>query len=188
MFAGGGPWLREVDADFARTDNGAIRRSSRRDTMISKTDHAEPARADWSTLIPHKGAMCLLDDVVAWNPDAIHARSDSHRDPANPLRSDDRLRALHLCEYGAQAMAVHGGLVARAAGGKAEPGFLVSLRAVELAVDCIDNLPGAIDVHAERLLGGEGSWQYAFRVEHAGVTLASGRAAVIAARQPADAT
>ena len=74
------------------------------------------------------------------------------------------------------------------AGAKAEPGFLVSLRAVELTVDRIDDLPGSLDVHAERLFGGEGSWQYAFRVEHAGVTLASGRAAVIAAVQPADAS
>lgn len=148
------------------------------------TDKAVPPRSDWSVLIPHQGAMCLLDDVVAWNEGAIHARSASHRDPANPLRSDGRLRALHLCEYGAQAMAVHGGLVAREAGGKAEPGFLVSLRAVELAVDRIDDLPDSIDVHAERLLGGEGSWQYAFRVEHAGRLLVSGRAAVIAAQSP----
>ena len=152
------------------------------------TDKAVPPRSDWSTLIPHQGAMCLLDEVVEWSGHAIHARSASHRDPANPLRSDGRLRALHLCEYGAQAMAVHGGLVARAAGGKAEPGFLVSLRQVALVVDRIDDLPGAIDVHAERLLGGEGSWQYAFRVERAGVTIASGRAAVIAAQKPAGAT
>ena len=156
--------------------------------MPAMTNHAAPPRSDWSALIPHQGVMCLLDEVVGWGDGAIHARSDSHRDPTNPLRSDGRLRALHLCEYGAQAMAVHGGLVARAAGGKAEPGFLVSLRAVELAVDRIDDLPGPIDVHAERLLGGEGSWQYAFRIEHAGVMLASGRAAVIAAQLPADAT
>jgi len=61
----------------------------------------------------------------------------------------------------------------------------VSLRAVELAVERVDDLPGEIDVHAERLLGGEGSWQYAFRIEHAGRLLASGRAAVIAAPSPA---
>lgn len=153
--------------------------------MPAVTDRTLPPRSDWSSLIPHQGAMCLLDEIVAWNAGAIHARSESHRDPANPLRSDGRLRALHLCEYGAQAMAVHGGLVAREAGGRAEPGFLVSLRAVELAVERVDDLPGAIDVHAERLLGGEGSWQYAFRIEHAGRLLASGRAAVIAAQSPA---
>jgi predicted hotdog family 3-hydroxylacyl-ACP dehydratase len=137
-------------------------------------------RSDWSSLIPHQGSMCLLDEVMGWTDDAIHMRSVSHTDPDHPLRSDDRLRALHLCEYGAQAMAVHGGLLARAAGGIAAPGFLVSLRAVELHVDRVDDLAGFIDVYAERLLGGEGSWQYAFRVEHAGVLLARGRAAVMA--------
>ena len=126
--------------------------------------------------------MCLLDEVVAWTDDAIHARSRSHRRADNPLRSDGRLRAVHLCEYGAQAMAVHGGLVARAAGGVAAPGFLVSLRAVELAVARIDDLPDALDVHAEKLLGERNGWQYAFRIEHAGIVLARGRAAVLAQR------
>jgi len=134
----------------------------------------------WRELIPHKGTMCLLDEVVAWTDEAIHARSRSHRREDNPLRSDGRLRAVHLCEYGAQAMAVHGGLVARAAGGVAAPGFLVSLRAVELEVARIDDLEHALDVHAERLLGSDASWQYAFRIEHAGVVIARGRAAVMA--------
>jgi len=136
----------------------------------------------WQTLIPHQGAMCLLDDVVAWDNDTIHARSGSHRRGDNPLRSDGQLRAVHLCEYGAQAMAVHGGLVARASGQVASPGFLVSLRAVELEVPRIDDLPGPIEVYAERLLGSETGWQYAFRIEHAGRVIARGRAAVLAAR------
>lgn len=140
------------------------------------------AKSDWASLIPHREAMCLLEEVVAWDAERIHARSDTHRDPAHPLRSDGKLRAVHLCEYGAQAMAVHGGLLARAAGERAAPGFLVSLRAVDLHVERFDDLPGPLDVHAERLLGGDGGWQYAFRVEHAGAVLASGRAAVIAER------
>jgi predicted hotdog family 3-hydroxylacyl-ACP dehydratase len=125
--------------------------------------------------------MCLLDDVVDWDATSIHARSASHVRVGNPLRSDGGLRALHLCEYGAQAMAVHGGLLARSAGDVAAPGYLVSLRDVDLRVARIDDLAGTLDVHAERLLGGDGSWQYAFRVEHAGATIASGRAAVIVA-------
>jgi predicted hotdog family 3-hydroxylacyl-ACP dehydratase len=134
----------------------------------------------WRTLIPHQGAMCLIDDIVAWDENAIHARSRSHQRIDNPLRSDGRLRALHLCEYGAQAMAVHDGLLARAAGSSAAPGFLVSLRAVELAVARVDDLPDALDIHAEKLGGGETGWQYLFRIEHAGVEIARGRAAVLA--------
>jgi predicted hotdog family 3-hydroxylacyl-ACP dehydratase len=135
----------------------------------------------WQALIPHQGSMCLLDEVVAWDANTIHARSRSHLRADNPLRSDERLRAVHLCEYGAQAMAVHGGLLAREAGGVAAPGLLVSLRAVELMVERVDDLDGVLDIYGEKLVGSDASWQYAFRIEHEGVVIARGRAAVLAA-------
>ena len=143
-------------------------------------------KSHWAHLIPLRDAMCLLDTVVAHDDARLHARTASHRRIDNPLRSDGRLRALHLCEYGAQAMAVHGALTAQAAGTRAQPGVLVSLRAVELHVARIDDLPGDLDVHAGRLLAGDTSWQYAFRVEHAGVLLAQGRAAVMVAPATGD--
>jgi predicted hotdog family 3-hydroxylacyl-ACP dehydratase len=70
-------------------------------------------KSDWAHLIPHQGGMCLLDCVIEWSDQRIHARTDSHRSTDNPLRSDGILRAVHLCEYGAQSMAVHGALLAR---------------------------------------------------------------------------
>ena len=136
-------------------------------------------RADILTLIPHQGAMCLWDEVVDWNAHSIRLRAHSHRDPAHPLRSDGRLRAIHLCEYGAQAMAVHGGLRARVAGGVAKPGMLVALRGAELHVGRIDDLPHALECEAEVLVEAEGSQQYAFSIRHAGTLLAEGRAAVM---------
>ena len=68
-------------------------------------------------LIPHQGAMCLWEEVVAWDQARIRLRTRSHADPDNPLCGDGMagermLRAVHLCEYGAQAMAVHGALLA----------------------------------------------------------------------------
>jgi predicted hotdog family 3-hydroxylacyl-ACP dehydratase len=86
------------------------------------------SRHDIEAMIPHKGAMCLWDEVVDWDAQRIRLRSAGHRDAAHPLRSDDRLRAVHLCEYGAQAMAVHGGLRGAAAGGEPKVGFLASAR------------------------------------------------------------
>lgn len=130
-------------------------------------------------LIPHQGAMCLWDEVVEWDAERIELRAYHHRDPDHPLRSDGRLRAIHLCEYGAQAMAVHGGLQASAAGGRARPGVLVALRDIELHVARIDDLPGALEGRAELLAVGAGSQQYAFRILHAGALLAEGRAAVM---------
>src|SRR3954454_17134915 len=121
--------------------------------QIEITPNPANSTEAWQALIPHTGAMCLLDDVIAWSDTTLHARTNSHRCADNPLRRDGVLRALHLCEYGAQAMAVHGGLIARASGHVAAPGFLVSLRAIELRIARIDNLAGLLDVHAEQLLG-----------------------------------
>jgi predicted hotdog family 3-hydroxylacyl-ACP dehydratase len=132
------------------------------------------------SLIPHAGSMCLLERVIEWDAEHIILATATHRSSTNPLRSSGRLRALHLCEYGAQAMAVHGGLIARAAGKTAQPGFLVSLRDVKLNREYVDDLPGELSVRAERLMESMGSWQYGFAVSHDGELLAEGRAAVIA--------
>lgn len=138
------------------------------------------SREEIAALIPHQGLMCLWESVAAWDEDGILARSDGHRDPAHPLRGDAGLHAVHLCEYGAQLMAVHGGLLARARGGRARPGVLVALRGVELRAARIDDLPGALEGRARKLIAGEDSWQYEFEIFHAGELLASGRAAVMA--------
>ena len=130
-------------------------------------------------LVPHQGAMCLWDAVDAWDAQRIVLRAHNHRDLDHPLRSHDRLRALHLCEYGAQAMAVHGGLLARAGGGRARPGLLVALRGIDLQVDRIDDLAGDLVGTAEIIAAGDRSWQYAFRIVHGARLLAEGRAAVV---------
>ena len=137
-------------------------------------------KTDWAPLIPHAGSMCLLDAVLAWDEQTIHAISAGHTRADNPLRGPQGLHAMHLAEYGAQAMAVHGGLLAHAKGAQAaRPGRLVSLRDVNLFEEYVDRLDGQLDVHAECLYADDGGAQYAFRVEHHGRLLASGRAAVI---------
>lgn len=136
-------------------------------------------RHDIEAMIPHKGDMCLWDEVVDWDAQRIRLRSNGHRDAAHPLRSDGRLRAVHLCEYGAQAMAVHGSLRGAAAGGEPKVGFLVALRDVQLHVARIDDLPDALECEAELLAESAVSQQYAFRIVHAGNVVAEGRAAVM---------
>jgi predicted hotdog family 3-hydroxylacyl-ACP dehydratase len=136
-------------------------------------------RALIAQLIPHQGDMSLLDHVASWNETIIVATASSHRRMEHPLRDNGRLRAVHLCEYGAQAAALHGGLVARAAGSRAAPGYLVSLRGVSFACQRIDDLEGELQIRAELLLLDTGSWQYSFAASHAGDALASGRLAII---------
>jgi len=139
------------------------------------------AANDIAGLIPHQGGMCLLERVLEFDETHVRCATATHRDPDNPLRRDGRLSAVHLCEYGAQAMAVHGGLLARRAGVAARPGLLVSLRAVSFAIECADDLAGELVVEAERLVESEASWQYAFRITHDGVEVCAGRAAVMMA-------
>jgi predicted hotdog family 3-hydroxylacyl-ACP dehydratase len=142
-------------------------------------------KTDWAHLIPHAGTMCLLDAVLAWDERGIHAISAGHARADNPLRGPHGLHAVHLAEYGAQAMAVHGALLARARGNETvRPGRLVSLRDVQLFEEYVDRLDGQLDVHAECLYADDGGAQYAFRVEHRGRLLASGRAAVIHSLTP----
>ncbi|MEA5124958.1 hypothetical protein [Xanthomonas floridensis] len=132
-----------------------------------------------AALIPHQGAMCLWEEVVEWDAQRIVLRSRAHRDQAHPLRAAGRLRALHLCEYGAQAMAVHGGLLGRASGKPVRPGMLVALRGVELHVAYLEQLPEAIVCEAQVLMQGEDSQQYSFRLSHGEHLLAEGRATVM---------
>jgi predicted hotdog family 3-hydroxylacyl-ACP dehydratase len=131
------------------------------------------------TLVPHGGAMCLWDEVVDWDAQRIVLRSMGHRDPAHPLRNGGLLRAVQLCEYGAQAMAVHGGLLARERGGVAPPGMLVALRGIELHCARIDDLPGPLECEAEALIAGDNAQQYRFTIRHGDTLLAEGRAAVM---------
>lgn len=136
-------------------------------------------REQIAALIPHQGLMCLWDEVVAWDASSIHLRAQGHRDEHHPLRNGEQLHAVHLCEYGAQAMAVHGGLRAREAGATARPGLLVALRNVKLHVSRIDDLPGPIECHATVLIDSDSGWHYGFRLQHGGNLLAEGRAAVM---------
>jgi predicted hotdog family 3-hydroxylacyl-ACP dehydratase len=73
-------------------------------------------KAEIRTLIPHSDLMCLLDEVVHWDDRSIACTSNTHRDPANPLRRQGRMSAVHAFEYGAQATAVESRMPAREAG------------------------------------------------------------------------
>ncbi len=131
-----------------------------------------------TTLIPHAGTMCLLERIVHWDDSSVTLATTTHRNPDNPLATASGLRAIHLCEYGAQAMAVHGGLAADARGERALPGLLVSLRDVALHRDFVHELEGELLVEARRRHESDTAWQYEFRVTHAGKLLAQGRSTV----------
>ena len=144
--------------------------------------------------IPHHGSMCLLDRVLDWSESAIHCAANNHNDPNHPLRAHGRLSAACGIEYAAQAMAVHGALVA---GDQAVPsaapsavpsavpsaaprmGMLTSVRGVELQVPRLDDIDGELSVEARRLSGDSRAMAYEFSLRSGERVLLAGRATVI---------
>lgn len=135
-------------------------------------------RADIAARIPHQGSMCLLDRVAEWSPAGIRCLATSHRDPANPLRAEGRLGAACGIEYAAQAMAAHGALLAPPEAGP-RPGYLASVRGVELFVARLDDIEGDLTVSAEAISSDGNTVLYNFAVSAGDSRLLAGRAAVI---------
>lgn len=132
-------------------------------------------------LIPHAGSMCLLDSVLAWNEESITCISESHLRSDNPLQNDNSLSAVMLVEYGAQAMAVHGGLKAKEQNEVLHGGYLAALRNVNLTNKDISEISGPLRIEAQQLMAQGGSMIYEFKVcsDSSDEALASGRATVI---------
>lgn len=128
-----------------------------------------------AALIPHGGAMVLLDGIEDWGPSFILARTESHRHGDNPLRRAGRLHAIAAIELAGQAMAVHGRLI-----GDRVPkrGVLGSLRDLRLHTGRLDDIAGPIAVRAELLTGWGKACAYRFRLQAGDRLLVEGRAGV----------
>ncbi|MEJ1170015.1 hydroxymyristoyl-ACP dehydratase [Variovorax sp. CCNWLW235] len=136
-------------------------------------------RAGIAQRIPHSGSMCLLDRLERWDTESIHCSTRTHTQPDNPLRTAGGLLAPNAIEYAAQAMALHGGLLA-AEGSAPSAGFLASARSVRFSVARLDDVAGALQVQARRLSGDTNQILYEFAVTDSdGLMLAEGRAVVV---------
>lgn len=130
-------------------------------------------------LIPHAEKMCLLDGVIAWDAESARCISNTHGSLDNPLRENGQLAAVHAIEYAAQAMAVHGGLLAQKNGGHLPPGLLVAVRNVSLAKHTLDTLDAPLMVTVRLLFADGGNLIYRFTVDCAGAPVAEGRLTVV---------
>ena len=136
-------------------------------------------REEILTMIPHAGSMCLLDAVLAWDEVAVRCLSRRYRDRDNPLRrADGVLGAACGIELAAQAMAVHGRLIA-AETGPPPRGYLASLRDVKLRTGRLDPVEGDLTVDATRLMGDAQGAAYRFVLTVRGTELLSGQATVL---------
>lgn len=135
-------------------------------------------------LVPHSGAMVLLDRVLSADAEnlcaevTIHAGSVFYDAPSAGVGSWVGI------EYMAQAIAAHAGYLARLAGAPVKIGFLLGARRYEAQLPLfVDG--SVLHVHVQQALQGEnGLGAFECRIEMAGAVLAQ---ATITVFQPEDA-
>jgi predicted hotdog family 3-hydroxylacyl-ACP dehydratase len=133
-------------------------------------------------LVPHAGAMCLLERVTDWN-DTLILCAAAAPDASHPLARDGALPAVAACEYAAQATAVHGALLDGVDAPRA--GMLAKLMGIELHRACFPGTAAGITVRAELLSRMDRGCLYAFAVAADGEPVAAGRLIVaFAAGEP----
>ena len=122
--------------------------------------------------------MCLLEAVTHWDDTEIQCYAHRHTALDNPLRNAHGLPISAGIEYAAQAMAVHGALLAPA-NQLPQVGYLTSVRNVQWWAPRLDDAGAEITVQATRISGNDVSLLYDFRVTCHDRLLLCGRAGVM---------
>jgi len=123
--------------------------------------------------------MVLLDAVEGWDAHSIHCRTWSHLRNDNPLRRGPELGTATAIEYGAQAMALHGGLLT---GTSAPAGMVAAARHVRMRMHRLDGVFSALSVAAHLLAQDRSGARYAFELSSAGGVIAAGQITVVFTR------
>ncbi len=132
-------------------------------------------------LLPHAGRMRLIDRVVSYDDQSIVCESDSHRAADHPLAEAGVLSILCGLEYGAQAMAIHGALLASggSSGARTRHGLLVAASDLQWTVERLDRCaaPLVIKVVSEFRSGNQIA--YRFEISASSAYVMQGRASVL---------
>jgi predicted hotdog family 3-hydroxylacyl-ACP dehydratase len=107
-----------------------------------------------AALIPHQGAMCLLDRVVSYDDHAITCVAVNHGDASHPLREDGVLPAICGVEFAA-------------------------VRDLTMNVDRLDDVSGELTINAQQLWRDETRLLYEFSIRATRGEIMHGRAAVV---------
>lgn len=116
--------------------------------------------------LPHSGAMCLLQRVIAWDKQSICCSANSHLSTANPLRQNNALPGLCALEYAAQAVALHGVLKRQQRGvaGRYAEAYVVSSKQLIFAAGDLSDAAESLIITAELTVWHEASAVYAVSV------------------------
>ncbi len=135
------------------------------------------------TLLPHAGRMRLIDRIERYDAERIVCATASHRATRHPLSHAGVLPIVCGLEYGAQAMAMHGTLLARAAAPAAGPpprhGLLIAASDVSWTVERLDECAAPLLIEAISEVRDDRHVSYRFELRAAGFVVLSGRALVL---------
>jgi len=137
--------------------------------------------ASIETLLPHAGRMRLIDRVVSYDEQSIVCESDSHRAPDHPLAEAGVLSIICGLEYGAQAMAIHGALLADSGSPDARRrhGFLVAASDLQWSVSRLDQCEAPLVIKAVSEFRSDNQVSYRFEICASNTAVFGGRASVL---------
>jgi len=137
--------------------------------------------ASIETLLPHAGRMRLIDRVVSYDEQSIVCESNSHRTPDHPLAEAGVLSIICGLEYGAQAMAIHGALLADSGspGAHRRHGFLVAASDLQWSVARLDQCEAPLVIKAVSEFRSDNQVSYRFEISASKTTVLGGRASVL---------
>ncbi len=139
---------------------------------------------DIRELVPHSGAMVLLDRVLSADAENLCAEVAIHAGSVLYDAASAGVGSWVGIEYMAQAIAAHAGYRVRLAGAPVKIGFLLGARRYEAQVPLFA-AGSVLQVHVQQALQGEnGLGAFECRIEMAGTVLAQ---ATITVFQPEDA-
>ena len=137
---------------------------------------------DIRSLIPHSGAMVLLDRVIAVDEESLCA--EVRIQPDSLFCAASGVGAWVGLEYMAQTIAAFAGYTAYLRGEAVKPGFLLGARRYECTVPMF-SLGSLLRVHVRRVLQSEnGLGSFQCRIEHGQEEVAT---ATLTVFQPVDA-
>ena len=133
------------------------------------------------TLLPHAGRMRLIDRVVSYDEQTIVCESDSHRAADHPLAEAGVLSIICGLEYGAQAMAIHGALLANggAPAARTRHGYLVAASDLRWTVERLDQCATPLVIKAISEFRTNSQVAYRFEISASSAVVLAGHASVL---------
>lgn len=129
-------------------------------------------------LIPHEGEMCLWDSVLAFDEFSLRCRTARHLAKTHPLKTNGCLSKLHLIEFGAQSIAIHGGLLSQQGLKLPRPGYLASVKNIHFGT--FNDQTPHIYCHSSQIMSDNQSKLYQFELtDNEQRLICAGRALVI---------